>query len=141
MLGNLARRLRWLGYDAEYRSDLPDEVMMRIAREEGRVLITSDRGLASRRGVRSLFLPTAELSVQVESVMAALGLPTGPSRCTVCNGDLEPLERVEASPLVPPYVAATQTEFACCSRCHRVYWPGTHWSGLQAWRTHNVFHP
>ena len=141
MLGNLARRLRWLGYDAEYRSDLPDEVMMQIAQEEGRMLITSDRGLAGRRGLRSLFLPTAELSVQVESVMAALGLPTGPSRCTVCNGDLEPLERVEASPLVPPYVAATQTEFACCSRCHRVYWPGTHWSGLQAWRTHNVAYP
>ena len=138
MLGNLARRLRWLGYDAEYRSDLPDEVMMQIAKEEGRVLITSDRGLAGRRGLRSLYLPTAEITVQVETVMAALGVPAGPSRCIVCNGDLEPLDRVGASPWVPPYVAATQTEFGRCCRCHRVYWPGTHLSGLQAWRAPNV---
>lgn len=134
MLGNLARRLRWLGYDAEYRSDLPDEMMMQIAREEGRVLITSDRGLAGRRGLRSLYLPPAGLTVQVEAVVTALGAPPGPSRCTVCNGDLEPLDRVEASSRVPPYVAATQTEFARCCRCHRVYWPGTHWAGLQTWR-------
>lgn len=141
MLGNLARRLRWLGYDAEYRSDLPDEVMMQIAQEEGRVLITSDRGLAGRRGLRSLYLPSARLIDQVELVITALGVPGGPSRCTVCNGDLEPLDQAAASPLVPPYVAATQTEFARCRRCHRVYWPGTHWSGLQAWRALNVLCP
>jgi len=50
MLGTLARRLRWLGYDAEYRSDLPDDEMIRIAKEQGRLLVTRDRELAGRRG-------------------------------------------------------------------------------------------
>lgn len=138
MLGSLARRLRWLGYDAEYRRDLADAEMMRIARQEGRVLVTRDRELAGRRGWAgsrgSLYLAGDTLDEQVKAIIAALGPPPGPSRCTVCNGDLLPLDPAEAAALVPPYVGATQTEFARCQRCGRVYWPGTHWPGLRAWR-------
>lgn len=139
MLGSLARRLRWLGYDAEYRRDLADAEMMRIASHEGRVLVTRDRELAGRRswaGSRgSLFLASDKLEEQVKTTIAAFGPPPGPSRCTVCNGELLPLDPAQAAALVPPYVAATQTEFSRCQRCRRVYWPGTHWPGLLAWRT------
>ena len=134
MLGALARRLRWLGYDAEYRNDLPDEEMMAIARETGRLLVTRDRALAKRRGVRALFVAATELEDQVAAVVDALGPSGAPPRCTVCNGELESLTREEAAPLVPPYVARTQTEFSRCRGCGRVYWPGTHWPGLQKWR-------
>lgn len=138
MLGSLARRLRWLGYDAEYRRDLADSEMMRIARQEGRMLVTRDRELAGRRGWAgsqgSLYLAGDTLDEQVKTIIAALGPPSGPSRCTVCNGALLPLDPAQAAPLVPSYVAATQTEFVRCERCGRVYWPGTHWPGLQAWK-------
>lgn len=136
MLGSLSRRLRWLGYDAEYRNDLPDEEMMRIAQEEGRLLVTRDRALAGRRGVRALFVAATDLDAQVQTVVAALGPSPGPTRCTVCNGALEPLSPDQAAPLVPPYVARTQTNFMRCTRCQRVYWPGTHWRGLQGWSDH-----
>ncbi len=141
MLGTLARRLRWRGYDAEYRNDLDDAEMMRIAQEQGRVLVTRDRELAGRRGPRSLYLANADLDGQVQEIADALGSPPGPARCTVCNGDLDPLTPAVAAPLVPPYVAATQRDFARCRSCGRVYWPGTHWPGLQVWRrteTENV---
>ena len=134
MLGSLARRLRWLGYDAEYRNDLPDEEMMRIAREEGRLLVTRDRALAGRRGVNSLFIAATDLEEQIEMVEDVLGPANALPRCTVCNGELESLSPEQAAPLVPPYVARTQTSFARCRRCGRVYWPGTHWPGLQSWR-------
>jgi uncharacterized protein with PIN domain len=138
MLGKLARRLRWLGYDAEYRNDLSDGELMALALREGRVLITRDRGLANRRAWREdgrrLYLAETELEAQVRAIMAALGPPPGPGRCIVCNGDLDPLSPAEAAPLVPPYVAQTQTEFVRCRRCRRVYWPGTHLAGLEAWR-------
>jgi len=133
MLGALARRLRWLGYDAEYRNDLPDEEMMAIARETGRLLVTRDRALARRRGVRALYVAATVLEEQVAAVVDALGPSGARSRCTVCNGELERLTPAQAAPLVPPYVARTQTEFARCRRCRRVYWPGTHWPGLQKW--------
>lgn len=134
MLGSLARHLRWLGYDAEYRADLPDEEMMRIARASGRLLVTRDRSLARRRNLDSLYVAATELPAQVETVVRAIGPAQHPPRCTVCNGELEPLAPAEAAPLVPPYVAQTQTQFARCRRCGRVYWPGTHWPGLQQWR-------
>lgn len=134
MLGSLARHLRWLGYDAEYLADLPDEEMMRIARHSGRLLVTRDRGLAQRRNVNSLYVAATELSAQVQTVVKAVGPAHHPSRCTVCNGELERLTPAQAAALVPPYVAQTQTQFARCQRCGRVYWPGTHWPGLQQWR-------
>ncbi len=65
MLGNLSRRLRWLGYDAEYRNDLPDEEMMRIAHDEDRLLVTRDRELAGRRGVQVLYVATTDLDAQI----------------------------------------------------------------------------
>ncbi|MCO6452210.1 MAG: Mut7-C RNAse domain-containing protein [Caldilineales bacterium] len=134
MLGTLARRLRWLGYDAEYRNDLPDEEMIAIANESGRVLVTRDRVLAGRRGLSSLFIVSQELEEQVQAVVDTLGLAHAPARCTACNGDLDPLTVQQAMPLVPPYVARTQTEFVQYRRCARVYWPGSHWPALQAWR-------
>ena len=134
MLGTLARRLRWLGYDAEYRKDLPDLAMIRIAREENRLLVTRDKALAGRRGVRALYIPATELTEQVQQVIAAVGPSLHPPRCTVCNGELIAISMAEATPLVPPYVAQTQTEFVRCRRCGRVYWPGSHWPGLQRWR-------
>jgi uncharacterized protein with PIN domain len=134
MLGDLARRLRWLGYDAEYRNDLPDEEMIRIAREDQRLLVTRDRELAGRRGVRALYLAATDLDEQVRQVVEAVGPALHPSRCTVCNGELVSIPPEEAAALVPPYVAQTQTEFMRCKRCGRVYWPGSHWPGLQRWR-------
>ncbi len=135
MFGSLARRLRWLGYDAEYRSDLPDEEMIAIAAREGRLLVTRDRGLAARRGVHALFLAAADLETQCQELMAAVGPSGAAARCTVCNGELASLPAAEAAGLAPAYVLRTQTEFARCTRCRRVYWPGTHWPGLQTWRT------
>ncbi|NOZ50906.1 MAG: hypothetical protein GXP37_12825 [Chloroflexi bacterium] len=134
MLGTLARRLRWLGYDAEYRADLPDDVMMRLARSSGRLLVTRDRDLARRCRHHCLYVAATELSAQLQAVMEALGPSGQPRRCTVCNGELETITPAQAAALVPPYVAQTQTRFGRCRRCRRLYWRGTHWPGLQRWR-------
>ncbi len=134
MLGDLARRLRWLGYDADYRNDLPDEEMIRIARETNRLLVTRDRELAGRRRVRALYLAATDIDEQVRQVVEAVGPSLHPPRCTVCNGELVPISPEEAAALVPPYVAQTQNDFVRCTDCGRVYWPGSHWSGLQRWR-------
>ena len=134
MLGNLARRLRWLGYDAAFLHDLSDEAMMQIAREEGRLLVTRDRALARRRGVRALYVSALHVADQVREVTEAVGPSFHSPRCTVCNGILIAISVEEAASLVPPYVSQTQTHFMRCTQCGRVYWPGTHWPGLQQWR-------
>lgn len=134
MLGNLARRLRWLGYDAAYYNDLTDEEMVQIANKEHRLLVTRDRELARRRGVWALYLESTELEEQIRDVIEAAGAPLHPPRCIVCNGELISISAEEAREVVPPYVARTQSHFVRCANCGRVYWAGTHWPGLQRWR-------
>jgi len=134
MLGSLAKRLRWLGYDAAYRNHLSDEKMMQISQHEDRLLVTRDRALAHRRGVNSLLITATTVEEQLQEVIAAIGPSHHAPRCTVCNGVLGTLDREQAASLVPAYVARTQSHFHQCRDCQRVYWPGSHASGLQKWQ-------
>ena len=133
MLGKLAKWLRLLGYDTAYDNVASDRELARRARAEGRVLLTRDRGLAARRGLRTLLIQSEVLEEQVQEVLDGLGGPPHPalSRCSVCNTVLEPISPAEIADRVPPYVLKTQTEFRRCPGCGRIYWPGSH---LQAMR-------
>jgi uncharacterized protein with PIN domain len=128
MLGTLAKWLRLLGYDTAYDNAASDPELARRARAEDRILLTRDRELSARRGLRTLLIESQVLEEQVREVQDALGPPREPplSRCPVCNGVLEELSPAEAADRVPPYVRRTQTEFRRCPGCDRVYWPGSH---------------
>lgn len=128
MLGRLARWLRASGYDTTFMPDSNDHDLLRCARAEGRVLLTADRGLASRRGARVLLIEAQALADQLEQVREALGPPHGGefSRCVACNGELVPVNKSELADQLPPYVLATQNEFRRCPDCGRAFWPGTH---------------
>ncbi len=129
MLGRLARWLRILGYDTQYVKDVPDSEVIRLARAEGRVILTRDRELCRRRGVRAIWIASTAVGEQVREVVNALGLSAGTRfrRCVVCNAELEEIPREEARRLVPTYVFRTQKKFGRCPSCGRVYWRGTHW--------------
>lgn len=133
MLGRLARWLRLLGYDAAFEPDLKDIQLVRRARAEGRILLTRDRELARRRGVRAILIRSDHLEGQLaqlqrETNLAAEGRTP---RCPVCNEPLEPMPRDQVWGLVPPYVFVHHTRFELCPSCERVYWPGTHWEDVQ----------
>jgi uncharacterized protein with PIN domain len=133
MLGKLARWLRLMGFDATYLPDVDDIVLVRHARAEGRLLITRDRGLASRRGVEALLIDSQDLEGQIDEVLGALGAPPEDAqpRCTLCNEPLEEIPRSAVEGRVPPYVWRTQETFSHCPTCRRVYWQGTHWEAIQ----------
>jgi len=128
MLGRLARRLRLLGYDTAYERNADDLQLAHRARAEGRVLLTRDRALAARRGLRTLLIESEGLEQQLQQVRQALGPPGDPalSRCSLCNVPLEPIPHERAADRVPPYVLRTQERFWSCPNCGRVYWAGTH---------------
>jgi uncharacterized protein with PIN domain len=128
MLGTLAKWLRILGYDTHFDPALDDFQLMRLARAEDRVLLTRDRELARRRGIRTLLIESEQLDNQIRQVLVELALEPEQSfsRCPVCNELLQSLDREVARELVPAYVARTHETFKICPACRRVYWPGTH---------------
>lgn len=133
MLGTLAKWLRILGYDTLYDPGLDDHQLVRLARAEDRILLTRDRPLARRRGLRTLLIAGEGLDEQLRQVLVELELEPDRafSRCPVCNGLLEAISHEEARARVPAYVARTHTSFKHCSSCGRIYWPGSHWQQME----------
>ncbi|MBC7250663.1 MAG: Mut7-C RNAse domain-containing protein [Anaerolineae bacterium] len=128
MLGRLAKWLRILGFDTLYDPSLDDHALLRLARAEGRILLTCDRELAHRRGAPSLLIESTDLESQLRQVIRDLHLSPDAafSRCPVCNTPLEALEKEAVRDRVPAHVFRTHTEFSRCPHCDRVYWSGTH---------------
>ena len=129
MVGTLAKWLRILGYDTCYDPDMDDHQLVRLARAEGRVLLTRDRELAQRPGLQTVFLTGESLESQIGQVLEELHLEPDRSfsRCPVCNDRLAEVDRETARERVPAYVAQTQESFRACPSCRRIYWRGTHW--------------
>ena len=133
MLGRLAKWLRILGYDTAYFPHLDDNQLVRLARAEGRLLLTRDRGLARRRGFQYLLIESDHLEEQLGQVVAALALAEEHpfSRCPVCNTPLQKVEKPELEGRVPPHIFRTHKDFSLCPNCDRIYWPGTHWARMR----------
>ncbi len=131
MLGTLAKWLRFMGYDTEYPGPLDDTALIAAARAEGRVLLTRDKELATRCP-GSVRVRSDVLEEQVREVAHALGLKlVDPlSRCSVCNGVLEPVPLGAVRDLVPEGVRSRHEEFWRCPRCRKVYWQGSHWDKM-----------
>ena len=125
MLGRLARWLRLLGADVLYDPTLDGAAMLRRARAEGRLLLSADKRLRTSPAV--LFIRSANFRDQLREVIARVPLPAKPlSRCSRCNDLLEAISPQAAGRRVPPFVLASQRQFACCPGCGRIYWEATH---------------
>lgn len=133
MLGSLGRWLRLLGYDTAMAGSEPDWQIVRLARAEGRTILTRDRELARRQGVATLLLLDDDLDTQLRQVLHGLDLPRPRpgTRCLHCNAILLPATHNDVADDVPPYVLQTQPAFRRCPDCRRVYWRGTHWRMIE----------
>lgn len=133
-LGALARRMRLLGLDAAYRNDADDDELAAEASRDGRVLLTQDRGLLHRRAVPlAAYVRGASPDDQLADVVDRFALRLAPwTRCTRCNGLLEPVSKSDVEHRLEPGTRATYDEFARCTVCGRVYWKGAHSRRLDA---------
>jgi uncharacterized protein len=133
MLGRLARWLRLLGYDTLFAAGLNDAQLVRLARVQGRVILTRDTGLVRRKGVSALLIVSQDLSDQVAQVTACYLVPPAAflSRCPACNQPLGAIPKEQVAGRVPPYVFATQERFRVCPGCGRLFWRGTHWEHIR----------
>ena len=129
-LGRLVTWLRLLGYDTVCARDGPPGRLIRRAAAEGRIVLTRNTRLARRGPLpRSVLVRDDDYRAQLRQVIDACALTAVPAflhRCARCNSVLEPIAPADAGTRVPAYVAATQTTFARCPTCERIYWPATH---------------
>ena len=130
MLGRLARWLRFLGCDTLYYSGISDASLIRIAREQDRVVLTRDTRLIKIKGLKNYLLITSnDSSQQLLEVIDSLKLRQFNllSRCVKCNGELmKIIDKVEIKDSVPEFVFLQHNEFLECLDCGKIYWEGSH---------------
>jgi uncharacterized protein with PIN domain len=130
MLGRLAVWLRLIGYDTAQPLDRPDSWLLRLAREEGRILLTQDAPLARATSAHTYYVNARGFEDQLIEVVRAFDLAIDParllSRCTRCNSRVDPVAAEAARPLVPPAVSDAHQVFFACPSCRKIYWRGDH---------------
>jgi len=133
MLGGLARWLRAVGYDAEFRHGIDDSVIVTEALETGRILLSSDGPMFERKVIRNgqlkaLFIPRQlSRTEQLAYVVDQLTLTRRPARCMACGGELRELPKHSVSAEAPPLAYRSCDKFFRCTRCDKLLWRGTHW--------------
>ncbi|UCD92839.1 MAG: Mut7-C RNAse domain-containing protein [Methanobacteriota archaeon] len=132
MLGALARWMRLLGFDVLYPGPISDREIIGIAVEEDRVILTRDKELSSTDKAQALYVESDDLEEQLLATMSELELKvTDPmSRCSLCNAQIEKVDKTSVEGEVPEGVFDRQEEFWYCPTCNKYYWQGSHWDRI-----------
>ena len=129
-LGKLARRLRMLGFDAAYSNRLKGREIVDIATQEKRIVLTRDRRLLFHKAItHGFWIRAVDVDIQLQEVLQRLDLynqirPL--QRCLDCNGEIETVDRKLIWSRLEPLTRRFYREFYRCSRCNKIYWPGSH---------------
>ncbi|MDY6794321.1 MAG: Mut7-C RNAse domain-containing protein [Actinomycetota bacterium] len=133
MLGRLVRYLRMIGYDVAYPPTCPDSRLIAMARSQGRVLLTCDRGITRRISAlmgnpQVVEIKAANVAQQIAQLAAEKWIErVYHPRCASCNTPLRAISPMEARHLLPPFTMATQISYIFCPCCNMVFWRGSHW--------------
>ena len=130
MLGGLARKLRMLGFDAEFSSGVDGAVIRYRSRAEIRIVLTKNTELAKVLGDRAWLVSGTGTREEFRSVVPLLRRISGSadplSRCLDCNSPLEKITREAARNTIPHYSWTNTDHFMRCPDCKKKYWKGTH---------------
>ncbi len=135
-LGRLARYMRLLGFDTLYLNDQADDPeLAQISHDEGRILLTRDRGLLKRSLVTYGYcLRTKDSKMQLTAVLHRYQLHDQIQpwkRCLRCNGLLQPVEKEVVWHRLEPKTKQYFDQFQICADCEQIYWQGSHFHQLE----------
>ena len=134
-LGQLARYLRLLGFDALYRNDYTDREVAEIADRDKRIVLTRDRALLQYKIItHGYFIRAVKPREQVREILTRLDLyhALHPyTRCLRCNGELEKVEKQAVLDRLEPKTKLHYDRFRRCKSCGQVYWKGSHFDRME----------
>lgn len=129
-LGKLAGYLRLAGFDTSYSNQARDNELIDGMINGNRILLTRDRKLLMRNAVIHGYLPRSSNPVrQLEEVFKRFNLYGRAmpfTRCTHCNGLLEPVDKKDVINQLEPLTKKHFDNFSRCNSCGQVYWAGSH---------------
>ena len=134
MLVRLARLLRAAGYDTYLAANgEKDAELLKIARNEGRILLTRDKRLAAASEesvlIRGWGVESEAHHLSREVVLDWEYAPF--TRCVMDNAHLREATPQEIGDL-PENTREMPGPFRVCPACGRRYWPGSHVRRMQA---------
>ena len=139
MLGNLAKKLRLMGFDSFYSSSIEDEDLLSKAKTEKRIIITKDEQLLQTAKKMDIPLVKITSNDEIEQILqinkisnvgkCIIGANT--SRCSLCNGELQKTEKSLVLGKIPKGVLENTEDFWTCKNCKKIYWTGSHIEKLQ----------
>jgi hypothetical protein len=139
MLGTLTRYLRFMGYDTTSASTLSegdkkeDTVLLGIAREEHRLLLTKDAELARRGKGSALLMRTDDVMEQIQQLIdrRLIVRRLAMSRCSLCNTILREANTCEIQKSENAPKDWRNLTFYWCRHCEKLYWNGSHGKQLE----------
>ena len=134
-LGRLAAYLRMMGFDTHYQNNSADEELAQISSQQGRILLTRDRGLLKRSLVTHGYcIRATQPRRQLAEVLRRFDLFRSIQpfqRCMKCNTCLVPANPELVEDRVPAGSREQHDNFQACLQCHRVYWKGSHYRRME----------
>ena len=139
MLGNIARKLRLMGYDTAYSSDIDDNDLIKKAKIENRIIISKDIqliNLAKKQKTNSIKINHNTETEQILEIFRILKIKecfisAENSRCPLCNGVLNEVSSSSIVNEIPKKIQEKNQKFWKCSICAKNYWEGTHIINMQ----------
>ena len=139
MLGHIARRLRLLGFDSEYFSDISDSELIKKAQTRCGIIMSRDYSLiqrAKKKGVSTIYVSKENKFEQFLEIIKITGMKIkkisgDTARCTKCNAETFRIEKSEIETQIPPLILQQNDLFWKCEKCPQIYWEGTHIKNLQ----------
>ncbi len=132
-LGKLAKYLRILGFDTLYFPSISDDGIIKIAKDENRIVLTRDRELHRRLGELSYYVEPIKFKEQFDAIYNDLHLEDASTpfvRCLLCNEEVVEVEKEKILDRLEPKTKEFYDEFFICSKCGKIYWEGDHYKNM-----------
>ncbi|PNX48234.1 MAG: hypothetical protein BV457_04185 [Thermoplasmata archaeon M9B1D] len=136
MLGTLAKWLRIFGFDTLFAdSNIEDEKLLKLAKDEERILITCDKNLiidARRENIKVIKIISTDINDQLRQVLKNTKIDENffLSRCLLCNNLVEKISKKNVKKIVPDRVYENNKKFWYCKICDKIYWKGSHFENM-----------
>ncbi len=133
-VAKLGSLLRMAGIDTAYPANLSDADIAAVAEQQGRILLSRDRGLLKHKIIIHGHLVRSQLpGEQLAEVVHLYGLrdllqPF--SRCMLCNSLLVHVEKATILDRLEPLTIKYYQVFYLCPSCDKIYWSGSHKEGM-----------